>query len=103
MAVVVELYMGKDNIVRGCKLKTMSKGNKVSYINRPVIKLYPLEIVSEIPDNQREGFRGEPTKNSNSQSTDRTTPANHNIRPSTRPKSVAAEEGIRKRIHGNQN
>ena len=47
MAVVTELYKGKDNYVRGCKLRTLTRNtSRISYLNRPVNKLYPLEILS---------------------------------------------------------
>ena len=44
--VVEELFKGRDGHVRGCKLRIISRNNKVSYLNRPVNKLYPLEIFS---------------------------------------------------------
>ena len=47
MAVVTELHEGRDGYVRGCKLRTLTRNtNKISYLNRPVNKLYPLEVLS---------------------------------------------------------
>ena len=47
IGVAVELYNGRDNYVRGCKVRTRNKQHKVSYLNRPVNKLYPLELTGE--------------------------------------------------------
>ena len=46
MGVVDELYTGRDGHVRGCKLRIVTRNNKVYYLNRPVNKLYPMEIFS---------------------------------------------------------
>ena len=48
MAVVEEVRLGRDNFVRGCKLRTLTpKTKKITYLNRPINKLCPLEISSE--------------------------------------------------------
>jgi len=45
MGVVEILYVGKDKYVRGCKVRTLkTKSCQIAYLNRPVNKLYPLEI-----------------------------------------------------------
>ena len=46
MGVVVEMYKSKDDFTRGCKVRTLTKGNRSIYLNRPINKLYPLEISS---------------------------------------------------------
>ena len=47
MAVVVEVHVGRDNQIRGCKLRTLTKSkNRIIYMNRPVNKLHPLELTS---------------------------------------------------------
>jgi hypothetical protein len=47
MGVVLELYIGRDGCARGCKLRTITRNSgKISYWNRPINKLYPLEITS---------------------------------------------------------
>ena len=47
MGVVSEVFIGKDGYTRGCKLRTVTRNsNKISYLNRPVNKLYPLEVTS---------------------------------------------------------
>ena len=46
IAVVEELYEGRDGFLRGCKVRTITKTGRVSHLDRPVNKLYPLEIQS---------------------------------------------------------
>ena len=41
------LVLRKDNIARGAKVKVVSKG-RTSFINRPVQKLYPLELDTRV-------------------------------------------------------
>ena len=43
IGVVESLVKGKDSIVRGAKVRVVSKG-KPTHLSRPVQKLYPLEI-----------------------------------------------------------
>ena len=40
---IESLIVGKDEVVRGAKVRVMTKGNPV-YLNRPVQKLYPVEL-----------------------------------------------------------
>ena len=40
---VEELVVGKDQVIRGAKLKVLTKGKPV-YLSRPIQKLYPLEV-----------------------------------------------------------
>ena len=47
LGLVIELYEGKDGFKRGCKLRTITKTGRASYLNRPINKLYALEIPSE--------------------------------------------------------
>ena len=41
------LVMGRDNVARGAKVKVVNKG-RTSFINRPVQKLYPLELDTRV-------------------------------------------------------
>ena len=43
MEKVEELVVGKDEVVRGAKLKVFSKGKPV-YLSRPIQRLYPVEV-----------------------------------------------------------
>ena len=43
---VEEVIRGRDGVVRGAKVKVMTKG-KLVLLNRPVQKLYPLEVRTE--------------------------------------------------------
>ena len=47
MGVCTELRPGRDGLVRSCKVRTLTKGNRVTHIIRPIEKLYPLEILSK--------------------------------------------------------
>ena len=42
-----KLCIGRDNRVRGCLLKVVSKTSLVKLVNRPIEKLGPLEIRTE--------------------------------------------------------
>ena len=44
MAKVIQLIPSKDGIVRGVKLQVGNVKEKISYVKRPIEKLYPLEI-----------------------------------------------------------
>ena len=46
------LVLGKDNVARGAKVKVVSKG-RTSFINRPVQKLYPLELDTRVSIQKR--------------------------------------------------
>lgn len=41
---VEELITGKDGETRGAKVKMLTKKGRPTYLNRPVQKLYPLEV-----------------------------------------------------------
>ena len=41
------LVMGRDSVARGAKVKVVNKG-RTSFINRPVQKLYPLELDTRV-------------------------------------------------------
>ena len=43
LAVVEELVRGRDGIVRGAKIRVITKG-KIVRISRPVQRLYPIEV-----------------------------------------------------------
>ena len=44
---IESLVLGRDKVVRGAKVKVVSKG-RTSFINRPVQKLYPLEVDTRV-------------------------------------------------------
>ena len=46
VGVVETLVRGSDNVVRGTKVRVVTKG-KPTHLSRPVQKLYPLEIKSQ--------------------------------------------------------
>ena len=46
LAVVEELIVGKDQRVRGAKVRAAGKGKPI-YLKRPLQKLYPLEIQAQ--------------------------------------------------------
>ena len=52
---VIELLKGRDLVVRGAKIKVAEKGKRPTYIERPLQKLFPLElgrgdVVAEVKD-----------------------------------------------------
>ena len=49
MAVIENLIKGKDNQVRGAKVRVITKG-KVVRLNRPVQMLYPIEVGESVPE-----------------------------------------------------
>ena len=49
MAIIEDLIQGKDNQVRGAKVRVITKG-KVVRLNRPVQMLYPLEVRESVPE-----------------------------------------------------
>ena len=114
MGVVTELYSGKDGLVRGCKLRTLSKQGGISYISRPIVKLYPLEIKSytfsksgnqldAVDTNCTENVDAENSANQHcSNFTGEICEINRKHEKSNRPIRSAAIKGICKRISGNQ-
>lgn len=50
MGIIVELIKGRDGQVRGAKMKMFTKG-KTNYLNRPLQKLYPLEVRNDTVSN----------------------------------------------------
>ena len=103
MGVALELFEGKDGFVRGCKLRTLSKSGRVIYMNRPINKLYPLEIPSEhYADSHKKKQESKSDKvvveisdSSNSNNNQQ------NLIRNTRPIRAAAERGILKRLQNN--
>jgi hypothetical protein len=49
---VEELLKGRDGNTRAVVLRTVSKGGEVILLNRPIQKLYPLELRSESEDQE---------------------------------------------------
>ena len=104
MGVVDKLYIGKDNFVRGCKLRTLSpKRKKVVFISRPIEKLYPLEIIAkaESADKTTNNCAVPPSTKTNIGYHQNVVPSVHD-RPSNRPRRAAAERGIQRRILAQQ-
>ena len=98
IAVVQELYEGRDGFVRGCKVRTITKTGRVSHLDRPVNKLYPLEIqIRDIENVDRPTIpaSNEPNK-INSDNEIRSMLVNG------RPPRTAAEAGIQRRRELNQ-
>ena len=101
MGIVTELICGKDNLVRGCNLRTISKQQRI--LSRPINKLYALEIKSrEISDPGN-------SADVNSAVNEKFSSVKQNVsnisvdRPVTsRPRRLAAEKGVVKRILENQ-
>ena len=56
MGVVENLVRGSDNVVRGAKVRVVTKG-KPTHLSRPVQKLYPLEIKSQGEGDARRSVR----------------------------------------------
>ena len=115
LGLVIELYEGKDGFKRGCKLRTITKTGRASYLNRPINKLYALEIPSErtIKTNDNEvGFNQskinvyDQLKNEISNELD-SDEKNDNLENTefsnvtTRPRRIEADKGISKRLQFN--
>ena len=45
---VEELLPSKDGVVRGAKVKMLTKKGRPLYLNRPIQKLYPLEVTGPL-------------------------------------------------------
>ena len=52
LAVVEELVKGRDNVVRGAKVRAIVKG-KIVRLSRPIQKLFPIEVRDEEEVRQR--------------------------------------------------
>ncbi len=46
VALVEELLTSRDGQIRGARVRTHSSGNRTTILNRPVQRLYPLEVHS---------------------------------------------------------
>ena len=102
MAVVEQLYEGRDGFIRGCKVRSITKTGRVSHFDRPINKLYPLEVQSsdfaetdpnpEVPANP-------PTVNvmDDVESTIEPEPEPVRMVVNGRPRRAAADAGIRRR------
>ena len=96
MGVVEELYEGRDGFNRGCKVRTLTKSGKVSHLDRPVNKLYPLEIQScDFSDTTSESPTNSQIETENLEPT--LIPGTVPLRVNGRPRRAAAEAGIRRR------
>ena len=112
MGFVLRLYEGKDGFRRGCELRTvMSNTGRKSTLNRPINKLYPLEIQSEKTSQNinRDNIETENEmsnqiefRNDNLCTKNDLSKNNEVAYENGRPKRVAAEKGILKRIQLNQ-
>ena len=108
VGIVETLHPSRDGFTRGCNVRTLTKTGRLTYLNRPVNKLYPLEIKSKsVQDDLAEDGTEDLNPNSNDSSLDLTNSDVHNItirsNSRSRLKRVAAETGILKRIFGNTN
>ena len=98
MGVCVELRPGKDGLVRSCKVRTLTKGNKITHIIRPIEKLYPLEIRSRdtqdaaVNNTTSAATPSIPTPDDSSM-----LDSESDSPTSVRPQRVAAIEGVRRR------
>ena len=97
MGVVEKLYEGRDGFIRGCQVRRITKTGRVSHLDRPVNKLYPLEVRSK--DFSNSPVHNIPTApDSSNGSNDTIEPLPH----SSRPRRAAAVTGILKRRSENQ-
>ena len=44
IGIVDELFEGRDKFIRGVRVRTLNKSKKVTHLNRPINRLYSLEI-----------------------------------------------------------
>ena len=105
MGVVIDRYVGKDGYIRGCKVRTLTKTGRIIYLNRPVNKLYPLEIQSKnekisVSDNQgcEEPIVSEMHSSGIENSRNHEITDNRISERRSRLRRVAAETGILKRL-----
>ena len=54
LALLERLIKGSDGQIRGARVRIHSEGNHTSILNRPVQRLYPLEVSSEGMENDRD-------------------------------------------------
>ena len=59
---IESLIKGKDGQIRGAVVRTVSKGNKSQYLQRPVNKLYPLEVGNTAVKNEIEQIELKPRR-----------------------------------------
>ena len=60
---IEEVYTGNDGKVRGSKVKVITNTGKPSFINRPINRLYPLEVVESNSKSNIEHFDVKPKEN----------------------------------------
>lgn len=102
MGIVTDLVRSKDGIVRGCKLRTLSKGKKPSVLYRPVSKLYPLEISKRESTESSDNILSATSSISNPDLPEKENelPEKIEIAPAqtTRPRRKAATKGALRRV-----
>ena len=101
--VVTETFTGSDGFIRGCKVRTLTKTGRVTHLNRPVNKLYSLEISCAI----ERDTNSDRTVNSNCSdgkilNEDTAVAENAISERRSRVRRVAAETGILKRMLSKQ-
>ena len=97
MGVVERMYTSRDGFNRGCQVRTITNTGRVSHLDRPVNKLYPLEVRSKEFSNSPVHNIPTPPDSSNG-SNDTIEPLPH----SSWPRRAAAVTGILKRRSENQ-
>ena len=103
MGVVEQLFEGRDGFNRGCKVRTITKTGRISYLNRPVNKLYPLEVQSNVTTKSVQSIPDTIINSSN----DNVTIINNEkdsekVSATDRPRRAAADIGIQRRREMNQ-
>ncbi|CAB4041514.1 Hypothetical predicted protein [Paramuricea clavata] len=87
---VLQLVKGRDGLVRGAKLKVLSKGGAQSSVHRPLQKLIPFEIVQDDVD-KHEGDDND--RNAEQHNTTETESRADERKGSRRPTRKAAIDG----------
>lgn len=83
--IVEELIVGEDQEVRGVKVRTLTKNGAVTYLRRPVQKIYPLEITcTQEKPTQLKGTRSEHTKKPDE--------TDHDVKDKGRPQRRAKDQ-----------
>ena len=60
---IEEVHTRNDGKVRGCKVKVITNTGKPSFINRPINRLYPLEVFESNSKSNTEHFDVKPKEN----------------------------------------
>ena len=78
MGVIEKCITGKDGVVRGAAVRRIGEGGAASVVNRPVQKLFPIEInANDLPDTLTPSERDEGVNDNRDFNTDTTPAATH--------------------------